>query len=57
MEILADKTESKINQPVPFSVRLISMLSIVLWLIGFLRLTQEERLAAGINADVEKRVE
>ena len=48
MEIRSDKSLSEINRPVSFSVGLMAVLSIFLWLIGFFRLSKEDRLAVGI---------
>ncbi len=48
MEIRSDQPTTEINQPVSFSVRLMNLLGMFLWLIGFNRLTKEDRLAAGI---------
>ncbi len=48
MEIRSDQPTAEINQPVSFSVRLMNVLSMFLWLIGFNKLTDEDRLAAGI---------
>jgi len=47
-EICSDRPTTEINQPVSFSVRLINVLSMFLCLIGINRLTNEDRLAAGI---------
>ena len=54
MEKLSDIPTSQTNRSVPFSVGLMTVVSKFLWLIGFFRLTKEDRLAAGICADVEE---
>lgn len=57
MDSLLSPTASKTTQPVPFLVRLITMVDMVLWLIGFFTLTQEDQSAMGIHTDVKMRDE
>ena len=49
MDILPDQNISNENQPRSFSAGLPDVRGIVRWLTGFFTLTDEERLAAGIN--------
>jgi hypothetical protein len=46
---------SNVNHPDPFSAVLHTVLGIVRWLIGFITLTEEDRLAAGIYIGGEGR--
>lgn len=55
MDISADKYNSNGNRPSPFLVVLHNLQDIVGWLIGFLTLTEEDRLKAGINFGDEGR--
>ena len=48
MEIRSEKPMAEINQPVYLSVKLMAVLSMFLWLVGFIRLTKEDRLTVGI---------
>jgi hypothetical protein len=48
MEIRSEKATVVKRRPVSFSVRLMYVLGMFLWLIGFNRLTKDDRLAAGI---------
>ena len=48
MEIRSEKPTPKINRLLSFSVGLTKVLGMFLWLIGFFRLTKEDRLAVGI---------
>ena len=49
MDTLPDQNTSNVNQPRSFSVELPAVRNIARWLTGFFTLTDEERLAAGIN--------
>jgi hypothetical protein len=49
MDPLSDQSTSDANQSLPFSAALPAVRSIARWLTGFFTLTDEERLAAGIN--------
>ena len=49
MDTLPDQNTSNVNQPRSFSVGLPAVRDIARWLTGFFTLTDEERLAAGIN--------
>jgi hypothetical protein len=55
MDIQSDKNISSINLPAPSSTVLFSVVSIARWLIRFLTLTEEDRMAAGIYLGGDKR--
>ncbi len=51
--IESDKYISNVNQLGPFSAVLRTVLGIVRWLFGFFKLTEEDRLTAGIHVGGE----
>jgi hypothetical protein len=55
MEILAEKNKSDINSQSPFSTAMHTTPDIVERMIGFLTLTEEDRLRAGIYIGSEGR--
>jgi hypothetical protein len=57
MDIQADKFKSDTNRLGPFSAILHTGLGIIRWLIGFVTLTEEDRLKAGIYLGGEGRDE
>jgi hypothetical protein len=57
MDISADKNKSGVNRLGPLSAILHTGLGIIRWLIGFVTLTEEDRLKAGIYLGGEGRDE
>ena len=57
MEIHSGKSTSKTNLLLSLSVGLKGLLSVVLWIIGFFRLSKEDQFAAGISMSDNRRDE
>jgi hypothetical protein len=55
MDIFAGKYKSDKNRLAPLSAVFHAGLGIVRWLIGFFRLTEEDRLKAGVYSGGEER--